>query len=489
MKNKIKLGLILAVLLLALPVATACTGGSTGGGSQQLVEVERGDLSVTVTGTGKIETSREARLAFGSAGKIDRILVKEGNEVSEGDVLASLDTSALELSLTQSQVALTQVEVALNQAQLTWQTANHNLKKTRDTEDALELALLNAQINLDIAKDSLSDAIKSYGWDEFEAVESELNLAEAYYDSVLDKLQAAASAGESIDSWELVVERAKERLETAQADYDNFIAGHGNEKITLRKRQVEAAEIAVTQAQKNLDELAEDVAMQELQVTSANQSVGYAQQSVELARESLEEAQRQLDEAAIVAPFSGIVAQVLAKEGDNIPSPSMAPTTIIYLVDPGHMELVVEMDEIDIPLVALEQEAVITLDALPDTEFRGMVAAVYPVPKEVGGVVLYDVKLAFNALEKSGIKVGMTASADIIIEKRSHVLLVPSRAVDRNDQGETIVKVMSDDKQIEERPVVVGLDDGLRTEIVSGLTEGETVVVEVKVKSTPMSLF
>ena len=51
-----------------------------------------------------------------------------------------------------------------------------------------------------------------------------------------------------------------------------------------------------------------------------------------------------------------------------------------------------------------------------------------------------------------------------------------------------IVKVMSGE-QIEERPVVVGLDDGLRTEIISGLSEGETVVVETKVKSTSMSMF
>ena len=95
------------------------------------------------------------------------------------------------------------------------------------------------------------------------------------------------------------------------------------------------------------------------------------------------------------------------------------------------MELVVDVDEIDIPRVKLDQEAVITLDALPDTEFQGTVTAIYPVPKEEGGVVLYEVRLSLDIPEDSGIKVGMSASADVMIEKRSDVLLVPSRAVRR----------------------------------------------------------
>ena len=78
----------------------------------------------------------------------------------------------------------------------------------------------------------------------------------------------------------------------------------------------------------------------------------------------------------------------------------------------------------------------------------------------------------------------LIASADVMFEQRSDVLLVPSRAVGENDQGQRVVKVMSGE-EVEERPVVVGLDDGLRAEIISGLSEGETVVVEVRVKAAP----
>jgi multidrug efflux pump subunit AcrA (membrane-fusion protein) len=70
----------------------------------QQVQATRGDLAVKVNGICKIETSREARLAFGSAGRVDQIYVNEGDKVSSGDKLAKLDTDALELALAQAKL-------------------------------------------------------------------------------------------------------------------------------------------------------------------------------------------------------------------------------------------------------------------------------------------------------------------------------------------------------------------------------------------------
>jgi HlyD family secretion protein len=489
MKKKIFSGLVLAVALLALLGTMACDsfGGGQSTVSQQQVKVTRGDIGVVAAGNGKIEASKEARLTFGSAGKVAEILVEEGDEVKAGDVLARLDISALELAHAQSQVAVTQAELALGQAQLAQKTAEYGLKNTQDTEDALKLALLNAQINLDTANEALKDTVRSYNWDSYMEIESELNKAETFYEHVIDGLEGASEG--SVGNWELALDRAEERLEIARANYNDFLAGQqGTAPINLRKKQVEAAELSVAQAQKNLDELAEDIEMQQLQVESAEKAIEQARQSVELAKRSLAESQRQLDEATIITPFDSTVAMVMVKEGDNIPSPSMVPQTIVHIIDPDYLELVIEVDEIDIPLVSLHQEADITVDALPDVVFKGVVTAVYPVPTEVGGIVLYKVRIGLDVPGDSGIKIGMSASADIVIEKHSNVLVVPSRAVRKNDQGQTVVGVMVEG-QVQERAVVIGLDDGLRTEIISGLQEGETVVYEVKVKSTPMSMF
>ena len=500
MKKKIGLGLIMTVLCLALLWTTACDplGGGDGEVSQQLVEVTRGDIAVSVTGSGKIETSREAKLIFGSAGKVDKILVEEGDKVSKGDVLSKLDTSALELTRAQAQVALTQAEVALTQAQLAQKQAEYNLKNTRDTEDVLKLALLNAQINLDTAQYNLEQTQDLYTWSDIKIAQADVDEAERYIEYILEKLGhylPAPQAGyqepeedysktEGYKVWQERLVHAQSRLNTARDRLDAMLSGSDAEEVVIKQKQVEAAEMSLAQAQKDLDELAEDIAIQELLVASAKQSVMQAQQSVGLAQQSLDEARRQLDEATITSPFDGIVAQVLAKEGEIIPSPSYAPKTIIHLINPNYLELVIEVDEIDIPMVELDREAVISVDALPDTEFKGVVTAVCPVPKEEGGVVLYDVKVGLDAPENSRIRVGMSASADILYEERSHVLMVPSRAIKQDSQGRTIVKVMSNG-EVQERPVVVGLEDGLRTEILSGLSEGETVVVEVRARSAP----
>jgi HlyD family secretion protein len=125
----------------------------------------------------------------------------------------------------------------------------------------------------------------------------------------------------------------------------------------------------------------------------------------------------------------------------------------------------------------LNQEAIIEIDALPDITFKGIVTAIYPLPIEEGGVVLYNAKINLDVPENSAAKIGMSTEADIIIDKRSNVLLVPERAIQKDSEGNPVVKVMVNE-QIQERPVDIGISDGYQTEIVSGLNEGETVVVE-----------
>ena len=77
----------------------------------------------------------------------------------------------------------------------------------------------------------------------------------------------------------------------------------------------------------------------------------------------------------------------------------------------------------------------------------------------------------------------MSATADIVISERINVLLVPSRAITQDSQGNPIVKIMVGE-QIQERPVVTGISDGFETEIAGGLSEGETVVIEIRGKTS-----
>ena len=489
--------ILLSLLLIGTAACNPFGGGEEEGTGLQPVEVTRGDLNITVTGSGTIETSREANLAFGSGGKVDKIDVKEGDTVSKGEVLAKLDTRPLELALTQARVTLTQAKLAQTKAQLAQKTAEYDLKNTMDTRDTLELALFNAQIDSKTAKYNLEQTQDLNTWSDLKIAQATLDQAERDLEYALEQLYKYLPPDEDgiypkIDEdfplpegykvWQDRTIYYQVLLNTAKDRVEAMISNRDVEETAIKRLRLEAAEMAETQAQKNLDDLAEDIAIGELKVESAGQSVEEAKQSIELTQLSLDDAQRQLDEATITASFDGVVARVEAKEGETIPPPTISSQTIVHIIDPTSLKLVVEIDEIDIPAVEIGQEAIIEIDALPDTLFQGTVAAIYPMPKTEGGVVLYEAKINLHAGESSGIKVGMSASVDIITDKSSNILMVPERAIKQDSQGNPMVKVMVNE-QIEERQVVTGISDGFQTEIVDGLNEGEVVVVERRAKS------
>ncbi|MFC1981095.1 efflux RND transporter periplasmic adaptor subunit [Chloroflexota bacterium] len=505
-----KKGTIYVILLSLLLIGTAACnpfgGGEEEGTGLQPVKVTRGDLNITVAGSGIIETSRETNLAFGSGGKVDKITVKEGDTVSKGEVLAKLDTRPLELALTQAQVTLTQAKLALTQAQLAQKTAEYDLKNTLDTEDTLELALFNAQIDSKTAKFNLEQTQDLNTWSDIKIAQADLDQAERDLEYALEqlykylppdeegvypKIEDDFPQPEGYKVWQNRVVYFQARLNTAKDRLEALISNRDVEETAIKRLKLEAAEIAEAQAQKNLDDLAEDIAIGELKVEAARQSVEEAKQSVELTQLSLDDAQRQLDEATITATFDGVVARVEAKEGETIPPPTISSQTIVHVIDPTSLELVVEMDEIDIPEVKLNQEAIVTIDALPDVTIKGQVTSIYPLPTTQGGVVLYNVKISLDITGDLALKVGMSANADIIVKKQSNALLVPSRAIIIDSQGNPVVRIMADG-QTQERPVVVGLSDDSQTEIVSGLAEGETIMVEArkpKPKSEPGLFF
>jgi len=458
---------ITGVLLLCLVLIgiTACNPLGEAEEVEQLVEVVRGDLTVSISGSGNIEAVSEAELTFASGGRVEEIFIEEGDGVSRGEILARLDTDDLALAKTQAEVALTKARLALTQAQLAQQTAEYNLKTTQDKQSPLELVLFNARIDVKTAKQYRDETQNIYTWPEIEVAQKEVDRWKAYVDYVVEQNLPAAT-----------VTYAQARLTAAEGTLDAMINSYDTEDVAIAKLKLEAKEMAEAQAQKDIDELAEEIALKELEVASAKDSVEPARQSIALARESLDQAQKNLDETTITAPFDGVIASVSAEEGDTV----TATMTIVHMVNPSSMELTVELDETDIPAVQPGQETIITFDALPDDGFTGSVITILPVPKEVSGVVLYDVKIKLDVPEGSGIRIGMSADADIIIDRRSDVLLVPDRAIEKDDQGNPVVKIVIDE-EITDRPVVTGISDGFDTEIISGLSEGETVI-ETRIK-------
>jgi len=465
-KKSIILSLILLLVCLSLLSFPACAG-SADETRQDIVEVTRGDIVLSVTGDGNLSLPHHRQLTFGTSGEITEINVKEGDRVTKGQVLASLDTTSLKRNIKTSELAITTTQLAVTSAEI-------DLKLAEDTITA-------AEIDLEGARNSLRQISYPYTYSTFvydvpealmsiRTVERELNEAEG-------KLEEGLTAEQYWEIWHNL-KTARENLVNAK---ELLSRGTGEDVFeqqllavkdfwTMRAAQltVEKAESALKQARDNRDKAA--LALDKAKNDMAN------------AINNLDKARDELDKVTIVAPFDGLIAKVDAKTGDTLSAVTYSTTTIMEIIDPSYMELKAEVDEIDIPLVKPGQQAIITLDALPDVELVGDVAFVYPLSREESGVILYEVKTNINVPAGSALKAGMSASADIIIDQRRNVLLVPSRAITQDSAGNSILKVKVGE-EIEERQVVTGLSDSYTTEIASGsVSAGEMVVIEKKAK-------
>ena len=193
----------------------------------------------------------------------------------------------------------------------------------------------------------------------------------------------------------------------------------------------------------------------------------------DIARANLESAKLNLEKAVITATFDGIVADITITEGKDVSAATLA-TSVISLVDTSEIKMSGFIDEIDIAMVQPGQEANILLDALPDEKVKGEVAFISLVGTTQTGVVFYDTTITLEN-PVAELRDGMTATAEVIIERRDDVLLIPNRSIRGTMENPTVLVLV--DEQVEEREITLGLTDGINTEVLSGLEEGEKVIV------------
>lgn len=125
---------------------------------------------------------------------------------------------------------------------------------------------------------------------------------------------------------------------------------------------------------------------------------------------------KHLDQATITAPLDGQVASVNQRAGDFISVPAALPKPVIYLIDPSSLELVIGVNELDVPQVKVGQKATVSIDAFPDIKLDGQVSAISPVPTLHGSVVNYDITITFSVPNDMEVRVGMNAAAAIAPE-------------------------------------------------------------------------
>jgi len=286
----------------------------------------------------------------------------------------------------------------------------------------------------------------------------------------------------------LVIERknAETALKAAKASAkDSSAKAERMKKLFERKiasqQDKETAETVAIQVEADLENARariEQLAIKEHELENKRQDVKLAKAQIETNKINLSLAQQRLKDTKVFAPIDGVVSERNVQSGQIISSGISnvgGGTSVMLLSDLSHLFILASVDESDIGKVALEQKVIITADAFPGKHFFGKIERIATKGVNVSNVVTFEVKIEVQGKNKLLLKPEMTANVEIIVAEKEGVLLVPSEAV-LQEKGGHLVRLKKDDGSLEERPVQVGITDGVVIEIISGLHQGDTVV-------------
>lgn len=255
--------------------------------------------------------------------------------------------------------------------------------------------------------------------------------------------------------------------------------------VTAKSRQRESCIIAsnAQRESKRTQQLAAKgfVSSQRAEDAEANAqaqqaSCAAAGADVKRAQAQLEVTQANLNRTMLNAPFSGVIAQVTGELGEyTTPSPPGIPTPpAIDLIDDSCLYVSAPMDEIDAPKLMIGQKARITLDALTNQTFAGVVRRIAPYVTEIEKQArTVDVEVNFIEHSSQVLLVGYSADVEVITDQREQVLRIPTQAIRQRNK----VWLLGLQDRLEERTLEIGLSNWAYTEIISGLQEGDQVLV------------
>jgi RND family efflux transporter MFP subunit len=253
------------------------------------------------------------------------------------------------------------------------------------------------------------------------------------------------------------------------------------------KNSLDSAELQVEQAEDDYDAAKKDGTsthdekdMLKKKITIAKNGVVASQKSYTATLADYNNQQSVAGERKVLAPIDGTVSAINVKNGDDLgksASSSSSYSAPIIIGDLATLKAEVQVNEVDIPDVALGQKVMMTFGAIENLTVSGKVEKMDALGTITQGVVNYNVIIGFDTLDKR-IKPSMSVSAKIITGIKQDVIVVPNSAL-KTQNNTTYIEVLSDDSQAPgRRTIEIGAANNTETEIVSGINVGDNIVTQ-----------
>ncbi len=304
----------------------------------------------------------------------------------------------------------------------------------------------------------------------------------------LDKEEIEAQVEQS----RAAVQTAEASLTSSEADYDRAKVDAEGPDVPLLKRAYERAigmakegvvsTSALEEAEKNYELALNKQNVAKAQATVLKAKIAQSQGQLAQDRANLKQLEEQLSYTDIESPIDGVVLSRDVEMGDAVSSILVlgsSATLVMTLGDTSSVYVKGKVDESDIGKVYLGQPARIKVESFKDKTFNGVVTKISPMGVEKDNVTTFEVRVSINN-PGGELKAEMTANAEIILEEHKNVLQIPEGAIIYDKDKKASVEIPDPSAKDGKKKIAVniGISNGAKTELLSGLKEGDQVVLQ-----------
>ena len=406
----------------------------------------------TINLPGSVSAIIQTKVSSKVSGKVMKILVKEGDFVTKGQLLAQIDTSDIINQVNQAKAVLQSAQTRYEQAKTAYE-----LQKQQ-----FQYSLQQAEATLNAAKENLLMLKTGARPQEIKQAEALLAQAEANrrnaesnYQRTKTLYSQGAVAKQALDLAQMQYDVAKAQVESAKQQLELVKIGPREEQIRIAEQNVRQAEAMYELAKAS-----------EQQVRIRQQDMETAKAAVDQAKAAYNLALNALKDTNITSPISGYVLSKLVDIGEIV-----APGIPLFvLVDTSSSYVDCIASELDVSHLRVGQEVDLVFDAMPDRTFKQRISVISPAGDPTSRSFLVRITLPQTPFM---LKPGMFARARVIVGKKSGIFLPQSCVyLEGNDR---YVSVVENGKAVKKK-VKTGASIGDLIEILEGVKEGEEVI-------------
>lgn len=386
---------------------------------------EIGDIENNVMASGKVKALNTVDVGAQVSGEVKRLYVEVGDKVKEGDLIAQIDQVTQKNNLSNEQASLEQSEAAIQSAQAELLSRQAGLKSAY-----ADLASRQSEL-----KQAQSDFTRLQSLVAIDAI------SQQEYDTQATRVETAKAA----------VDNARAAIDTAKAAIVTTEANINSQKAALRKSQTN--------------------------VSTAQEDLSYT---------------------TIRAPMTGTVVSVTTEQGTTVNANQTAPT-IVTLADLSTVRINAQISEADVINVHAGMPVYFNIIGNPDQKFDAVLKAIEPAPESISDTSSTDAAIYYVGYievpnDDRRFRIDMTAQVYIVVNQAKNALLIPSAALQpintkntnakntnaKNDDSRAKtaqVRVLKSDGQVVEQTVTTGINNRVNVQILSGLNEGDEVIL------------